>query len=291
MNVQKIIGNKRESERVMLDHLKIFVDEECTAEDNPGIHSNTFQKIKDLRTDEIYCPKCKLESRNNQVSLAETQASFQWESNTKKRYLERYSMFGGRSFLGKGFKGFDTNGKAEVDVKKQAMDISKRIAEGKIMNCLLTGRPGTGKSHISYSMLFNINEMSAEYKKQLSCVFVDFTTVLQLIKASYSNGADDKKTADYYLNLMKNADVLCIDDLGTSEGSVDADGQASRHTYEILFQILDAREGTKSTIITTNLTYKQLKAVYDDRIVSRLSTNLNILDFALINDKRPGFGF
>ena len=27
MNVQKIIGNKRESERVMLDHLKIFVDE------------------------------------------------------------------------------------------------------------------------------------------------------------------------------------------------------------------------------------------------------------------------
>ena len=115
-----------------------------------------------------------------------------------------------------------------MDVKKQAMDISKRIAEGKIMNCLLTGRPGTGKSHISYSMLFNINEMSAEYKKQLSCVFVDFTTVLQLIKASYSNGAADKKTADYYLNLMKNADVLCIDDLGTSEGSVDADGQASK---------------------------------------------------------------
>lgn len=291
MNAYKIMGSKKESEKVMLEHLKLFVDEYCTAEDNPGIHENTFQKMMDLKTNEVYCPKCRLETRNTKVSIDETKASDQWKDKEKKKYLKKYSIYGGRSFLDKGFKGFGANSKQELEACDKAKAISIDIASGKITNVLLTGPAGTGKSHIAHSMLFNINEMSSKYKKQLSCLFIDFTSVMELIIASYSNTATDKKTAEYYIDLMKNADVLVLDDLGTDVGTTSTTKQASEHTYKTLFKIINAREGTKSTIISTNLSYDQLKAAYDERISSRISMNLKILDFSEINDKRPGFGF
>jgi DNA replication protein DnaC len=291
MNTLKMMQDNRESERLMLEHMHIYVDEYCSAEDNPGIHINTYQKMKSLLTDEVYCPKCKLETRNTKVSIDETEASSQWKDKEKKKYLKRYSIYGGRSFLDKGFKGFDAKSKQELEACDKAKAISIDIASGKVTNVLLTGPAGTGKSHLAHAIVFNINEMSASYKKQLSCLFIDFTSVMELIIASYSNTATDKKTADWYIDLMKNADVLVLDDLGTDVGKADTTKQASDHTYKTLFKVLNARDGTKSTIISTNLTYDQLKKVYDERVSSRLSMNLKILDFSEINDKRPGFGF
>lgn len=291
MNAHKIMGSKMQSERLMLEHMHIYVDEYCSAEDNPGIHINTYQKMKSLLTDEVYCPKCKLETRNTKVSIDETEASSQWKDKEKKKYLKRYSIYGGTSFTSKGFKGFAAKSKQELEARDKAKAICIDIASGKVTNVLLTGPAGTGKSHIAHSMAFNINELSFDYEKQLTCLFIDFTSVMEKILASYSETATDKKTADYYLNLMKNADVLILDDLGTDVGKADTTKQASDHTYKTLFKVLNARDGTKSTIISTNLTYDQLKKVYDERVSSRISANLKIIDFSEINDKRPGFGF
>lgn len=250
-----------------------------------------FELFQILATDEVVCPKCHLEKQSQRFEINETAGSLQWQDQEKKRYLKRHSIYGGRSFLDKGFKGFDAKSKQELEARDKAKGLSKDIAGGKVVNVILTGPAGTGKSHLAHAMVFNINEMSAEYKKQLTCLFIDFTSVMELILASYSNTATDKKTSDYYINLMKNADVLVLDDLGTDVGKTDTKKQASDHTYKTLFKVLNAREGTKSTIISTNLTYDQLKAAYDERISSRISMNLNILDFLNIDDKRPGFGF
>lgn len=209
----------------------------------------------------------------------------------EKTLYETLFHLWGRSFLDKGFKGFDAKTKLELEARDTAMAISKEIASGKVLNAILTGPAGTGKSHLAHSIAFNINEMSADYKKQLTCLFIDFTSVMEKILASYGDKATDKKTAEYYIDLMKNADVLVLDDLGTDVGKTDTKKQASDHTYKTLFKILNAREGTKTTIISTNLTYAQLKTAYDERISSRISMNLNIIDFSAIDDKRPGFGF
>lgn len=285
INTAKIMSNRKEFERVSIEKAGLLPTGEYSSCEWHG----KFELFQILATDEVVCPKCYLENKNKRFEVEETTGSLQYQDKEKKRYMKRYSIYGGKSFIDKGFKGFDAKTKQELETKDQVMALSKDIAGGKVMNVILTGPAGTGKSHIGYAMAFNINEMSAEHHKQLSCLFVDFTTLLELITASYSNTATDKKTAEFYLNLLKMPDVLVIDDLGTDTARVDANKQASDHTYKTLFKVLNAREGTKTTIITTNLTYTQLKATYDERITSRLSMNLRVVDFSMIQDKRPGF--
>ena len=287
INTNRIMTNRKEFERLAIEKAGLLpIGEYSTCE-----WHGKFELFQILATDEVVCPKCYLEAKNKRFEVEETSGSMQWQDKEKKRYMKRYSIYGGRSFLDKGFKGFDAKTKLELEARDKAMALSKEIAGGKILNVVLTGPAGTGKSHLAHSIAFNINEMSADYNKQLTCLFIDFTSVMEKILASYGDKATDKKTADYYIDLMKNADVLVLDDLGTDVGKTDTTKQASDHTYKTLFKILNAREGTKTTIISTNLTYAQLKAAYDERITSRISMNLNILDFSNIDDKRPGFGF
>ena len=287
INTNRILSNRKEFERLAIEKAGLLpIGEYSTCE-----WHGKFELFQILATDEVVCPKCYLEAKNKQFEVEETSGSMQWQDKEKKRYMKRYSIYGGKSFLDKGFKGFDAKTKLELEARDKAMALSKEIAGGKILNVVLTGPAGTGKSHLAHSIAFNINEMSADYNKQLTCLFIDFTSVMEKILASYGDKATDKKTADYYIDLMKNADVLVLDDLGTDVGKTDTKKQASDHTYKTLFKILNAREGTKTTIISTNLTYAQLKTAYDERISSRISMNLNIIDFSAIDDKRPGFGF
>ena len=287
INTNRIMSNRKEFERLAIEKAGLLpIGEYSTCE-----WHGKFELFQILATDEVVCPKCYLEARNKRFEQTETAGSIQWQDKEKKRFFGRHSIYGGRSFLDKGFKKFDAHSKQEVEARDKAMAVSKDIAAGKISNVILTGPAGTGKSHIAYAMLVNINEMSASYKNQLTCLFIDFTSVMELILASYSNTATDKKTADYYIDLMKTADVLVLDDIGTDVGRTQTNKQASDHTYKTLFKVLNAREGTKSTIISTNLSYEQLKAAYDERITSRISMNLILLDFSSIQDKRPGFGF
>lgn len=287
INTNRIMSNRKEFERLAIEKAGLLpIGEYSTCE-----WHGKFELFQILATDEVVCPKCCLEAKNKRFEVEETAGSLQWQDKEKKSYLKRYSIYGGTSFTSKGFKGFDAKSKLELEAKDKAMSLSKEIAGGKVMNVVLTGPAGTGKSHLSHSMAFNINEMSAQYKKQLTCLFIDFTSVMEKILASYGEKATDKKTAEYYIELMKNADVLVLDDLGTDVGTTSTTKQASEHTYKTLFKIINAREGTKSTIISTNLSYDQLKAAYDERISSRISMNLNIINFSAIDDKRPGFGF
>lgn len=68
-------------------------------------------------------------------------------------------------------------------------------------------------------------------------------------------------------------DVLCIDDMGT-------ENHINNVTTEYYYLILNERiTKGKLTIITTNLNLEQIRDVYDDRIFSRMCSNLNAIKF------------
>lgn len=269
----------------------IFADEFCTEETcmrdyGKPVHKNTFKMMLDLNTNEMFCPKCKLHAASKNVSYVDTRVSEQWMDKEKKRYFKRYSMFAGKSFVDKGMKEFKATTPKEVRVFEDVRTVIQKLADGEIVNVVMSGGPGAGKSHLAYAAAFNVNEMSADRKGQLACLFVDFNALISRVKGTYSDDATE--TREDILNVLKYADVLVIDDVGAETGRTTTRKEATDHTYTLLFDILNARDGLASTIITSNLSYPQLEKVYDDRIMSRLSFNLVKIDFGEIADKRKG---
>ena len=76
-------------------------------------------------------------------------------------------------------------------------------------------------------------------------------------------GKSDKAMSDYQYNLLLDSDLLIIDDLGTE--------MANAFTNSEIFNIVNTRilRG-KKTIISTNLSPKEISATYTDRIFSRI---------------------
>ena len=72
------------------------------------------------------------------------------------------------------------------------------------------------------------------------------------------------------LSHICNCDLLIIDDLGTE--------LANSFTVSQLFVILNERIlQKKATIISTNLSLEDIKAIYSERIFSRISSNYSML--------------
>ena len=274
-------------ETLMLEKaMMIWTNDYCTEENamqdyGKPVHKGEFRMMKDLKTDKVFCPKCKLYAQSKNVSYEDTKISESYIDKEKKRYLQINSIFANKSFLNKGMKNFQVVTKEEKQVYEKIKNVTGKIADGEIMNVIMTGPPGSGKSHLAYSMAFNVNEMSFDRKGQLVCLFIDLNEVINKILSNW----DDRKNI---LDTIKIADVLVIDDVGAEVGRMDTLKQSTDHTYKTLLEILNAREGVATTIMTTNLNMTQLEKMYDERIKSRMQSGYIEVDFSKISDKRMG---
>jgi DNA replication protein DnaC len=131
-------------------------------------------------------------------------------------------------------------------------------------NIILSGNPGTGKTHIAISL--GIKACQQNYK-------VLFTTVPRLItqlKESRSN-----KILRQTENKFEKYDLVICDEFGYI--SFDKAGA------ELLFSHLSLRAGIKSTIITTNLSFDRWDEIFGDTIltaamVDRLTHKAHIIN-------------
>ena len=74
------------------------------------------------------------------------------------------------------------------------------------------------------------------------------------------------------INMFLDVDLLVIDDVGSEV--------STEFARTVMFRIIDGRlRQNQSTIITTNLTFEQMKKFYDYRIVSRILGLNQILNF------------
>lgn len=138
------------------------------------------------------------------------------------------------------------------------------IAEGFIYNfdedngdnLLFYGTTGLGKTYLCNCIAKSLLD------KRKIVVYQTAFTILEIIEKHRFNRGDQK--LNYYkYNLLFDTDLLIIDDLGTEV--------ANTFTNAEIFNIVNTRIlSGKKTIISTNLTPKEISEIYTDRIFSRI---------------------
>lgn len=121
------------------------------------------------------------------------------------------------------------------------------IREGR--NVILSGNPGTGKTHISIGL--GLKACLEGYK-------VWFTTVPLLVNRIRE--CRSEQTLRAFQNRFEKYDLVIADEMGYI--SFDKEGS------ELLFTHLSLRAGRKSTIITTNLSFERWGEIFQDPVMT-----------------------
>ena len=121
---------------------------------------------------------------------------------------------------------------------------------------LLTGMSGLGKTFLMRSMAERLIE------RGVSVLLISAYTFLQIARKSYFE-------ADEGVKELMEVPVLMLDDLGSEP-------LMQNITVEQLFQLINERQNRGlSTVISTNLTLKELRERYTERVASRLNDPKN----------------
>jgi DNA replication protein DnaC len=172
--------------------------------------------------------------------------------------------------LKENFKNFNINvfkdqlfDKESVTPKENMIDIVG-IAEGFISNfnenngdnLLFYGTTGLGKTYLCNCIAKSLLD------KNKIVIYQTAFTILEIIE-KHRFGRGSKEFNDYQYNLLFEADLLIIDDLGTEV--------ANTFTNAEIFNIVNTRIiAGKKTIISSNLTPKEISETYTDRVFSRI---------------------
>jgi DNA replication protein DnaC len=218
--------------------------------------------------DDIYtCPICKDEGSINGEHcqcFKQLKADMLFQASPIKRQLayENFDTFDFSYYSDQPSKTHNLSPRANIQtVYDSAKTFVKHFPQG--LNLLFQGTTGVGKTFLT-------NCIAAELLKQGYMVtYVSATQFFDTL-ADHSfhreNTAEDKERYQYLFD----CDLLIIDDLGTEVNNQFVDSA--------LFEYLNAHmKQTNSTIISTNLTMKQIEEKYSKRVLSRITQQFHRL--------------
>jgi DNA replication protein DnaC len=136
----------------------------------------------------------------------------------------------------KTLEAFDWSFPTSID-KSRILALARLDFLRDLLNIIITGKSGTGKSHIAKALAY------------LACgqdVRVRYTTCADMLNDLYAGLADH--TLERRLRRYQRPELLVIDDLGTEKVEI-IHGQGA----SLFFKVINYRYGTASTIITSNL--------------------------------------
>ncbi len=149
-------------------------------------------------------------------------------------------------------------------VYKTALEFCGKFSDN-FSNLLLYGDVGLGKTFICNCISKEILD------KGHTVLYVTAPDVFKTLE-DYRFNRSSMTKPELYISLLTTADLLVIDDLGTEVSTVVTNSE--------LFNIINSRQiSEKHTIISTNLSPKDLEDKYSHRIISRFIGNFEMIKF------------
>lgn len=236
-----------------------------------------------------FCIECQREKVDAETEEMGKRAMEDYERmmSNKHVWMEKKSLLGDLSVKSSRFNNYEVMDKETEKNLAMAKEKAERYVKGEVFTTVLQGKPGTGKTHLGYSMLNYINENNGADKK---CLMISVDELFRTLKAGFGS-RDIEMTEKYLIGLIREADFVFLDDLGAESGDI-GEKQASKYVVETMYGVANALQN-KPVILTTNLSSDELMALYGRRLVSRMLANSrgNIIKFEATTDKRLNFGF
>ena len=167
---------------------------------------------------------------------------------------------------------FDFTFQKGVD-KTQVMELAKLDFVGRKQGVIIAGNSGTGKSHIAKALLL------LGCRKTYRC---RYTTAADMLKELMAGLADD--TLDKKLKSYLSADILLIDEVG-----FDRLEQQDASNANLFHKVIDGRYCKGSTMITTNIDFKELGDYLGDPVITTAIVDRMVHHSIILNIEGPSW--
>lgn len=229
------------------------------------------------------CEACGYKDRQQRNDIETNQ---RYMASLKKRalvFFENGSIVPDEELFTKNFTNYKPVNQESTIALNIAKRFSKEIIAGNKNHLILSGNAGVGKSHLSMGVCWEILEGSNYDKK---CLFINYRELLEQLKFSFHDEQARKHIQGNLIADIKTIDLVVIDDLGAELGGTTNKG-ATPYNNDVLYSILEARQN-KALIVNTNLSGKEVKQYYGERVVSRILNNSKgfSIKFEQTTDKR-----
>ena len=157
--------------------------------------------------------------------------------------------------------------------KQQILELATLGFAGRRQGVILAGNSGTGKSHIAKALLL------AGCRKNLRCRYVTASAMLRELLAGLADN-----TLEQRLKRFLSPEILLIDDVG-----FDRLEQHDARNACLFHKVIDGRYCTGSTIVTTNIDFKELGDYLGDPVITAATVDRMIHHSVIITIQGPSW--
>jgi DNA replication protein DnaC len=167
---------------------------------------------------------------------------------------------------------FDFDFQKNID-KRQIMELATLEFAKRKQGLVFAGNSGTGKSHIAKALLL------IGCRQNYRCRYVTAATMLKELLAGRADNSLDKKLKSFLA-----PEILLIDEVG-----FDRLEQHDAANACLFHKVIDGRYCMGSTIITTNIDFKQLGDYLGDPVITTATVDRMIHHSIIISIEGPSY--
>lgn len=225
------------------------------------IHDKPIVEIAGIRI----CKECAKETLE--------EAHLIYEQELKQRLSKQKIKNSGltQRYQNCGFKSFDITSPSQENAIKLCQAFAQQIISGLSPNLLLVGTPGTGKTHLSASIIRNILHNSMKSAR--------YYTSAEISQKLMDTWSDPSRSESELIHHFTSFDLLVIDEYGLHD----------RHEkrLEMVHKVLYNRyDNMKPTMLISNFTLQKMQQDLGIRLWSRLHENNLIVVPCYWDDQR-----